>query len=153
MSNKLMKPFGTNSWLNMFDIFPTTFSETFDEMFKNMEFFDIENQRWSLSKGFPRGDMYLEGDTAKIELALAGYNKDQLSVQAEDNCLTVSAKKSEDANNGPRTIARRSFTQTFRFGKEYDLDKTEVKFENGLLQITVPKIDTRPKVVKAIEIK
>lgn len=134
-------------------LFPSTFHEQFEKMFNGLDFYNPERQSWSLSKGFPKGDIFVEEDRGIIELALAGYNKDQLSVQVEDNKVRVSAKKCEETCKESRTIARRAFTEEFSFGKEFDLDKVEVTFKDGLLRIEVPKIKPEPKVLKEIEIK
>ncbi len=133
-------------------LFPTSFFDTFEKMFGELDFYHPENQSWNL-RGFPRGDVYVEGDKGIVELALAGFSKEQLSVQVEDNKLIISAKKCEETKKESRTLARRAFTETFCFGEDFDLEKADVSFKDGLLRIEVPKIKQEPKALKSIEIK
>lgn len=134
-------------------ILPNTFFDQFEKAFAELGGFNPQQQSWSLSKGFPKGDVYVEEDRGVIELALAGYSKEQLSVQVDGNILQISAKKADEVSNEPRTIARRAFTEAFNFGQDFDLSNTMVTFKDGLLRVEVPKTKPEPKVVKVIEIK
>ena len=147
MTDKIMKLFD-------FDPFPSTLplslSDSFSKIFKQLDGFDYDNHSWSL-RGFPRGDIYQEEDKTIIELALAGYKKEQLSVKVDGSKLIVSADKCEKDGDS-RTLARRAFTQEFFLNKTFDLEQTSVSFIDGLLQITVPKVKAEPKISKVIDI-
>jgi len=132
---------------------PTSFLSHLEQMMKQMDFYNSESRGWSLSKGFPKGDIMIEEDKAIIELALAGYERDQLSVRAEDNKIIVSAEKCDKSEQETRTLARRAFSQEFLFNKTFDLESTEVSYKNGLLRVVVPKVKPEPKLAKDLEIK
>lgn len=151
---KLMRPFG-------FGPFPTLFPrDVFDEMFEKLsgglDTYNPTTGNLSL-RNFPKGDVYTDKNGNRvIELALAGYNKDQLSVTIEDDSLVISATKCDgdcEDEGQSRTLARRAFKQVFsNVTKEFDLNKTEVVYKDGLLKVVVPK-SQKEELIKVINIK
>jgi molecular chaperone IbpA len=141
-------------WLQM----PNLFTEdVFDELEKAMSAFDWFNPEFgSLSlKGFPKGDAFVnkEGKYV-IELLLAGYSKDDLSVEIDGDLLKVSATKAEgEDSDGPRTLARRAFSKSYLLNSNWDLQSAEVSHKDGVLRIVVPPVTTQPTAVKKLEIK
>lgn len=86
-----------------------------------------------------------------IEIALAGYSKDEITITCDSDKLTVSGKKPEKESNIryiARNIANRSFTKSFHIAK-YQV--SNCSFEDGMLNIQLQK-DTI-KDTKVIEIK
>ena len=67
------------------------------------------------TEGYPLTDIYKDTDGKQvIELALAGFKREDLSIQIKENQITVSAQKQDDAEGkSNRRIARRSFKKTF----------------------------------------
>lgn len=148
--NKLVK------YSNLFPTaIPSVFNDVIEKMFTDLDFYDPECGGWKLTKGFPKGDVFVENDKAVIELALAGYDQSQLAVSIDGNKVVVSAKKDngEQEPQKVRMLARRSFAEEFYFNDEFDLNSTEASYKNGLLKIVVPKFAPEPKVIKQIEIK
>jgi len=106
------------------------------------------------TEGYPLTDIYKDIDGKQvIELALAGFKRDDLSIQIKENQITVSAQKQDDAEGkSNRRIARRSFKKTFvDYSNKLDLTKSNASFEDGLLKISVPPLIEASPV--AIEIK
>jgi len=91
------------------------------------------------TEGYPVTDIYRDDDgNSVIECALAGFTKDQLTVEVKDGSLTIVADGGTE-EDGERRIARRAFTRTYvdHSGK-LDLTQAAANFENGLLRVTVP---------------
>lgn len=109
-----------------------------DEMFDS--FFDAApNLVRRSTEGYPVTDIYKDDDgNSVIECALAGFTKDQLSVEVKDGRITITADGgAEDAN--ARRIARRSFQKTFVApDNKLDMSSAHASFENGLLRVIVP---------------
>ena len=109
-----------------------------DEMFDS--FFDAApNLVRRSTEGYPVTDIYKDDDgNSVIECALAGFTKDQLSVEVKDGRITITADGgAEDAN--ARRIARRSFQKTFVAPDNMlDMSSAHASFENGLLRVIVP---------------
>lgn len=115
---------------------------------------DVNRPNVSLTKGFPKGGVSLDKDgNAVIQLALAGYSKDSLSISVEDNRLVISAEKQEGDEDGA-LFARRAFTKEFpNFTHEWDLKAAEATYKDGLLRVVVPRVAQEADVVTNIEIK
>ena len=91
------------------------------------------------TEGYPVTDIYRDDEgNSVIECALAGVTKDQLTIEAKDGRITITANGGGE-EDGERRIARRSFERSFvdHSGK-LDLAHASANFENGLLRVTVP---------------
>lgn len=89
---------------------------------------------------FPPYNLIQESATQyTLEIALAGYRKEDIEVSTEWNKLFVECKKSETEyeylHNG---IARRAFTWSRTLSD--DVEVGDVKFTDGLLTITLNRI-------------
>ena len=78
--------------------------------------------------------------TYDLEIALAGFSREDIEVVTERNVLTVSAKVSgpDKREYAHRGLSRRSFAKNWQLADDAVVDK--VTFENGLLVITLKKI-------------
>ena len=78
---------------------------------------------------------------SRLELALAGFKKEEVYVYTQDGKLFVEGQKEDKETNTNyvhRGVAQRSFTRAWTLS-----DETEVRsvvFEDGLLSITLGKI-------------
>ena len=86
----------------------------------------------------------------RIELALAGFSRDEISIQTEKGILTVAANKGEDnANYLHQGIAKRAFSKAFRLAEHIKVD--DAQFTDGILTIflrrEVPEAD-RPQQIE-----
>ena len=92
-------------------------------------------------------DMYI------VELALAGFDKSDLSITVDNGNLIVKGEKEnkDDVEFTHKGIATRSFTRSFALG-EY-MEVTGAEFENGMLSITIERIVPEEKKPKNIKIK
>lgn len=127
-------------------------SDIFDDLWKS---FNVDSMSRKLSHGFPKFDLYLENGSKVIEVALAGYSKEQLSIEVDDNHLTISANRSESSTkNESRVLARRSFTKSFTDPtRVWNLDAAEVSFVDGLLKVVIPPMKQTQAAKKVLEIK
>jgi molecular chaperone IbpA len=93
-----------------------------------------------------------------IEVALAGFNKNDINIEYADNLLTIKSvkqEKTEDKNgNGDvihKGISRRFFSKTFTISDDTEVKGAELK--DGLLTISLERIIPESKKPKKIEIK
>ena len=91
-------------------------------------------------------------DRLRITLAVAGFDRSELSVTVEDNQLVIRGRQSESTDKTflHRGIAARQFQRAFVLAEGIDVKSAEL--ENGLLSIELarPKAET---VVRTIDIK
>ena len=76
----------------------------------------------------------------RLELALAGYKKEDIKVSTEWNKLFVECKKAEedDYEYVHRGIAKRAFTWSRTLSD--DVEVTDVQFDNGMLVIKLKRV-------------
>ena len=92
-------------------------------------------------KSFPLTDLYRDKHGNQIiEMALAGYTKDSISIQVNSNQITISSGGIKTERES--SIARRAFTKTFiDYNNEMDLANCVAAFEQGLLKITITPVN------------
>ena len=91
-------------------------------------------------------------DTYIVEIALAGFDKDDIEITVDKSNLFVEGKQEkEDKEYAHKGISNRSFKRSFALG-EY-MEVTGADFENGMLSITVERIIPEDKKPKSIKIK
>ena len=121
------------------------FDDDFDDFFKPvMRRIDV------------KCDIYEENDEYHIEMDIPGYDKKDINIEVKDGYLTIKASKETEDKEETKNYIRRervvgSFTKSFALG-DVDTDKIDAKFENGILNITIPKQEVVDN-TKTIEIK
>ena len=89
----------------------------------------------------PYNLIQLNNHESKLEIALAGFKKDELKVFTEFGKLYVEGKKEESENVGEfvhKGLAQRSFQRVWTVTD--DTKVGSVKFEDGLLTVQLNKI-------------
>ena len=134
------------------------FSIGFDDMFNQFESM-LENGGMSTQSNYPPYNIRKVGkDKYAIEVALAGFNKNDVEVEYEDNLLTVRTKKidktvekDKDGEIIHRGISQRSFSRSFTIADDVKVNGAELK--DGLLMVNCEKIVPEQKKKKLIPIK
>ncbi len=95
-------------------------------------------------------------DKFRIELAVAGFKKEDLSVDLQDETLVIKGKSSQETKEEKsdyiqRGIHARSFEQRFQLAEHDKVMSAELK--NGILEIDVQREHPQPKKHLAIEVK
>ena len=129
----------------------------FDSMFDNFEhMLDTDFTRMG---NYPPYNIVKTGKfTYDIELALAGYSKNDVSVDYADNVLTIKSNKDEQTkevedNDGilHKGIAKRYFSKSFTVAEDCEVKGAELK--DGLLKVSLEKIVPDSKKPRTIKIK
>jgi HSP20 family protein len=95
----------------------------------------------------------------EIEVAAPGFKKEDIKINVEDDVLTISAEarqESKDNNNG-RQYSRHeysysAFSRSFTLPDDAKDDAITAHYENGILQLTIPKSKQQVKATKQIQI-
>ena len=104
------------------------------------------------STGFPPYNIRKDGDLNHvIEMALAGFSKDDIEVEVAQGVLTIRSMKenTDDDSNVYRGISYRKFNRKFTLAD--DIVVNNAKLENGLLTISLEQIipdEKKPKLIK-----
>ena len=116
----------------------------FDKITKNSigmdEYFD---SFWNATPtNYPPYNLIHESNVlSRLEIALAGFKKDEVKVYTEYGKLTVEADKEEKTETGTyahKGIAARSFTRQWSMSD--DTEVGDVTFEDGLLTVSLKKV-------------
>ncbi len=89
-----------------------------------------------------------------IEVAVAGFNKSEITVQVDQDQLTVKGEKVKDGSDVEylhRGLAARDFEQTFTLAEYMEVRSAEVA--DGMLKINIERIVPEALKPRQIEIK
>jgi len=89
----------------------------------------------------PYNLVQLNNHESKLEIALAGFKKDDVKVYTEFGKLYVEGKKEESENVGEfvyKGLAQRSFERVWTITDDTEIGS--VKFEDGLLTVNLNKV-------------
>ena len=147
----------TNKALSIFNQLRPV-SVGFDNMFDHFERMFEDDFRVSVPNFPPYNIVKTGKNSYDIELALAGYNKKDISIDFEDGILSIKSIKDKDEkevedNNGMlhQGIAKRYFSKSFTIADDVEIKGAELK--DGLLRVSLEKIVPESKKARTIEIK
>ena len=143
----------TNKALSLLDNFNqlTPYAVGFDRVFDQLQNYAQHN---ATSTGFPPYNIRKGGDyNFVIEMALAGFSKNDIEVEVEDGLLTVRSIKENDENDNPlyRGISYRKFNRKFTLAD--DIVVNDASLENGMLKIDLEQIVPDAKKPRLITVK
>ena len=109
-----------------------------EDMFKRLDTFADS----SASTNYPPYNIVkLDDHTQVLEVALAGWKKEDIEVSLERFVLNIKVQTSEDVNVGEyvhKGIARRTFSRNWQLSDSVRID--DVSYENGLLRVTLQRV-------------
>ena len=93
----------------------------------------------------------------KLEFAAPGFDKQDFALNVENDFLTVEAKHEIKTEETTERYTRRefsvaSFKRSFKLPKTVNQDAIAAVYENGILNVTLGKIEEAKPVVKTIQI-
>lgn len=132
--------FNRDNLLNTFDKF---FDETFRGFYPDLhKTFGIE----PFSKSaYPKVNVIATDTNVEIEAEIAGYSKEDISVQVEDGILSIVGQASQLAEQTDKSVyllrelKRSSFSRSFSLSDQLDADHIEATFKDGLLTLVIPR--------------
>jgi molecular chaperone IbpA len=117
----------------------------------NDQFMRWESNKKTASSFPPYNVKKVDEDNYMIELAVAGYDREELEIKVEKDTLTIKSDKESDDKSDflHRGIAGRNFTQHFTLG-EYMIVKS-ASLENGMLTVKIERElpeEAKPRQIK-----
>ena len=99
------------------------------------------------------------GDAFKVELAAPGFEKQHFSLSVENGHLIVTAKREENTEEAAvkarflrREFRYESFKRSFKLPNTVNQDTIAAVYENGILNIALPKKEEAKPVLKSIQV-
>ena len=89
-----------------------------------------------------------------VKASLPGVKPEEVDITVQNDVLTIKAEHKETSEDNKREFYRReirygSFARTLSLPMKVDADQAEASYENGVLQLRLPKAaSARPKQIK-----
>jgi|TARA_A200000159_G_C7046665_1_gene224351 molecular chaperone IbpA len=132
------------------------FSVGFDSIFDEFDRMLESTERYNTN--YPPYNIHrIDDHNYRIEVALAGYSKDDIEIELKENNLTVRNQPKEkvvnENGNGVihKGISTRQFERSFTISEDIKVKDAELK--NGLLTIDLERIIPEEKKARLISIK
>lgn len=133
-------------------LMPSIFGETFMDDFLD-GFAKPATYRYTPSNNVMKTDIKEKDDCFELQIDLPGYKKEEVKAELKEGYLTISAEhkdeKDEKGQDG-RYLRRERYygscSRSFYVGENLTQEDVKAKFENGILDITVPKVEEKPQV-------
>ena len=130
---------------------PSIFGENlFDEFFGNAFDDYMKDTQRALygkhSKNLMKTDVKETDESYEVDIDLPGFQKDEVSLDLKNGYLTVSAAKGLDKDESDKKgkyIRQERYagacSRSFYVGEDVEAGEVAAKFENGILQLSIPK--------------
>lgn len=139
------------TYKSMMDVFNDPFLIGFSREFDRLSTLQKDNSSVSYP---PYNVIKIDDDNYRLDLALAGFEKEDVDVSVKDGTLYIKGEKLEDEvdqNFVYRGIATRKFTRSYALAEYMEVEDAELS--NGILSINVTRIIPEEKKPKSITIK
>jgi HSP20 family protein len=140
------------------NLFPK-FSNLWED-FLGKDINDLSN--WKTGSSVPAVNIVEKSDKFLVHLAIPGMDRNDFKISIDNGVLSVSSelvKEHEEVQDKESKYTRRefcyqSFKRSFTLPESVQADKIEAKYENGILEVVLPKHETaRVKPVRQIPVK
>ncbi len=128
-------------------------------------FFNADLDPWStdnysdMNSTLPAVNIKETEDDFQVSVAVPGFKKDDFNIELDNNILTISSEKEmenevEGEKYTRREFSYQSFKRTFTLPELVDEEKISAKYENGILNVVIPKKEeAKPKPARQISVK
>lgn len=92
-----------------------------------------------------------------LELSVPGFKKEDFKINLENNVITISGEISENNVKEEKNYTRREFThqnfsRSFNLPENTNINEITASYENGILNIVIPKINVVKNNVRQITV-
>lgn len=93
-----------------------------------------------------------------VEIAAPGLSKEDFKIEVEEETLKISSEKAnreeeiENSQYRKREFNYKSFERSFKLPENIEIDKIQARYENGVLKVTLPKMEEKKVLKKMVEI-
>lgn len=131
-------------------------SDSLSDLFPSMEEFFSDDFFSPAQRKF-KCDIRESKKDYKIDAELPGFDKGDITIEYENNYLTIRAKREEETKVEDESFIRQErhhgeFLRRF-YIDNVDESNIKAKFKNGILRITLPKREKELKTTNRIEIE
>ena len=131
------------------------FTNNFFDEFFNRNLGEVVGSDGALNQ--PAVNVVETPESFKLEVAAPGFDKSNFNIHVENDTLTVSGQREAKAQVEGEKMTRRefryeSFNRSFKLPKSVNLETISAVYENGILNVVIPKKEEAKPVIKTITI-
>lgn len=117
----------------------------------------LKNFNLDMNAAMPAVNVKEENDAFIIDVAAPGLKKEDFKVEVDRGVLMISAtteeKKEEKTDEFKRQeFSYRNFKRSFWLPESVMTDKIDARYENGILELKIPKMAVLPDKTKTIKV-
>lgn len=132
-------------------MFPSVFGENLFDDWMDFSFPEIPDVDKTLygkhAKNMMKTDVRETEDAYEVDIDLPGFKKDEVTAELNDGYITISAAKGLDKDEKDKKTGKYirkeryagSMSRSFYVGEGITQDEISAKYENGILQLKIPK--------------
>lgn len=99
---------------------------------------------------FPSVDIYEEGNDLVVKAEVPGIKKEDLEVKITEDTITIAGEKKKEEKVEKKDYYRiersyGSFSRSFSLPSDLEVEKAKARFENGVLEVRIPKSEKAKK--------
>lgn len=133
------------------------FAPNFNRFFEDFAKTEFPTHPSARFRNRPAVNILETEDDFRIELAVPGLSKDDISINVDKDVLTIKAEKELKENLGEKYTRREfgfsNFKRAFRLPETIDTEGISADFNHGILLVTLAKKEeAKPQPVRKIEI-
>jgi HSP20 family protein len=122
---------------------PSNMSGLLERFFNDSLYDNTQEQSF-----IPAVDVLESDKTYELHIAVPGFDKDNFNLAVDDKVLTVSGDRKFDNEKSDKTFKSvqtryGSFQKAFTLPKNVDATKISAAYNNGILEVIVPKDETK----------
>jgi HSP20 family protein len=131
-----------------------TFNSAFDDFFRDDDgFFTAVSRGTSM----PAVNTSETKDKYELEVAAPGMNKDDFKIEIDNNVISISSEKEERKEDQEKNYTRKeysysSFYRSFRLPQKVKEDKIQASYNDGVLTISIPKVEVKEPEIRSIPV-
>lgn len=121
------------------------FGDLFDDLMKGFLVRPLANQAGAPVAERLKVEVAEQNGNYKVTAEIPGVKKDDIHVTIDGDQVTISAevKQEREAKEGERVVHSERYygkvARSFRLGQEIDQSGAQAKYDNGLLELVLPK--------------
>jgi HSP20 family protein len=111
-----------------------------------------ELRAWS-----PAVDVYEDEKQIVVKADLPDMDEKDIDIHVEDGYLTLKGERKYEKETKEENYHRMersfgSFTRSFALPENVDQDKINASYKKGVLEVTLPKVEAKPKNVRTVKV-
>ncbi|WP_336514290.1 Hsp20/alpha crystallin family protein [Pollutibacter soli] len=123
--------------------FEKSFNSIFEDLFQHFPATGANTKDWSLNGNAPV-NINETKEAYQLDVVAPGFDKADFKINVDQNILTISGeKKTAEKTEGEKQIRKeygfKSFKRSFTLDEAIDDAGISAKYENGVLNVTLPK--------------